>query len=128
MTVTCAIIEKDGKVLVVQRSSSHKFPNKWEFPGGKLEPGESLHQCIKREISEELILEIDVIEELASVPIGTIGTLTPFRCVIRSGTLTLTEHQALAWHQPEDLLEIDFSPADIPIVKQYVRRGKRKPE
>jgi 8-oxo-dGTP diphosphatase len=58
--VTCAIIEKESDVLVVQRSEKMSLPLKWEFPGGKIENGESEEGCIVREIKEELNLDIDV--------------------------------------------------------------------
>jgi 8-oxo-dGTP diphosphatase len=58
--VTCAIIEKDGKVLSTQRSESMSMPLKWEFPGGKIKAGESPSECLHRELQEELGVEVEI--------------------------------------------------------------------
>lgn len=63
--VTCAIIIKENKIFVAQRSEIMKLPLKWEFPGGKLEENESEIECIKREIKEEINIEIDVVKRLS---------------------------------------------------------------
>ena len=63
--VTAAIILKDNKVLIAQRSPDDKLANKWEFPGGKIEHGESPQECLKREIREELDFEIEVLDFFA---------------------------------------------------------------
>lgn len=66
LRVTCAIIENEGKVLCAQRSEKMNLPLKWEFPGGKVEGDEDLITCLKREIKEELGVEIAVLEQLPS--------------------------------------------------------------
>ena len=63
--VTCALIEREGMVLAAQRSSTMPLPGKWEFPGGKQEPGESLEDCMVREIKEELHLDIRILSSLS---------------------------------------------------------------
>ncbi|MFK7971096.1 MAG: (deoxy)nucleoside triphosphate pyrophosphohydrolase [Bacteroidia bacterium] len=119
LIVTCAIIEKDGKVLVAQRKATQKFGGKWEFPGGKLDPGESYETCIKRELREEMDVGIEILEQLPEAPIGTIGKLIPFRCKIRSGEIKLLDHQAMKWLLPTELAGVDFTEADIPVAKRY---------
>ena len=65
--VVCAIININNKILAVQRSQTMNQPLKWEFPGGKIEPGESFEDCIKREIKEELNIEIVLLKRLSTI-------------------------------------------------------------
>ncbi len=67
LQVTCAIIEKNGKILCAQRSEKMNLPLKWEFPGGKIEENESLEACLKREIREELEIETGLYEKLINL-------------------------------------------------------------
>src|ERR671924_350142 len=94
--VTCAIIEKDGKVLATQRSEKMAMPLKWEFPGGKIHEGEHPREGLKRELREELDLEVEVGRALSPVshqyPTFLI-TLYPFICRIISGEIKLHEHK-----------------------------------
>ncbi len=59
-TVTCAIIEKEGKILLARRAVGQKLAGKWEFPGGKVEDGESPEECLKRELEEEFGIQVEV--------------------------------------------------------------------
>jgi 8-oxo-dGTP diphosphatase len=98
--VTCAIIEKDSEILCAQGSERMPLPLKWEFPGGKVEEGETLEDCIVREIKEELGLQVLVREKLPP-SIFDYGTgkkicLYPFICHIHSGALSLKEHKHVA--------------------------------
>ena len=120
--VTCAIIEKVGKVLSTQRSESMSLPLKWEFPGGKINNGELPEECLKRELHEELGIAVAISRALAPVthqyPTFII-TLYPFVCRITSGEIKLHEHKAFAWLPPEKLHELDWAEADIPVINQY---------
>lgn len=122
--VCCAIIvNEEGQVLVTQRSAVMSMPLKMEFPGGKIEPGESPEACLIREIKEELDLSIEII---APRPASTYHypafsiLLLPFVCRIKAGEILLREHVAYAWMAPSDLLNCDWAEADVPIVKQYM--------
>ncbi|MFO0792780.1 MAG: (deoxy)nucleoside triphosphate pyrophosphohydrolase [Candidatus Brocadiaceae bacterium] len=120
--VTCAIIEKEGKVLSTQRSKSMSLPLKWEFPGGKINNGESLIGCLKRELQEELGIEAAIGHPL---PVVThryqtfLVTLHPFICRIVYGEITLHEHVALAWLTPQELHTLDWAEADVPVIQLY---------
>jgi 8-oxo-dGTP diphosphatase len=120
--VACGIIEKDGLVLAAQRSKSMDLPLKWEFPGGKIEHGESPEECLIREVMEELGIGIRVLEALSPVthhyPTFTV-TLRPFICSIIGGEIVALEHAALAWMQPEKLHLLDWADADWPIIGEY---------
>ena len=124
--VACAIIEHDGRVLCTQRSESMSLPLKWEFPGGKIKEGETPEECLKRELREELDVEITVGRALTLTthryPEFTV-TLYPFLCTIISGTITLHEHAALAWMRPEEMPKLDWAEADWPVIEEYRKRN-----
>ncbi len=120
--VACAIIENGGKVLSTQRGESMSLPLKWEFPGGKTNNGESPEECLKRELSEELGIEVAVSLSLPPVthhyPAFTV-TLYPFICTIVAGEITLHEHAAIAWLPPGELHTLDWAEADLPVIEIY---------
>ena len=127
--VACGIIERGGLVLAAQRSSTMSLPLKWEFPGGKIQSGESPEDCLRRELAEELGIAAVVREQLPPsthrYPSFTV-TLYPMRCSIASGDLTLHEHAALAWVRPGELGGLDWAAADLPVIEAYLaRRGGR---
>lgn len=119
--VTCAILQKENKVLICQRSNEMKLPLKWEFPGGKIEKGESRKECLKREIKEELDLDIEVLDPLEMVeyhyPNFSIS-LYPFLCRIISGKLTVVEHAQAKWVYLDELDNYDWAEADLPIIEE----------
>jgi len=121
--VSCAIIYFDDKILAVQRSTKMKLPLKWEFPGGKVEAGESEVECVKREVFEELNIEIEVKERLSSVihqyPNLKVE-LIPFIAYYQSGNLQLAEHADYVLSSKKGLLSLDWAEADLPIVKQFL--------
>jgi mutator protein MutT len=122
--VACAVIERDGLVLAAQRSATMSLPLKWEFPGGKLEAGESPEECLRRELVEELGVTISVGRAL---PLHTHAydsftvTLYPFVCALESDTITLHEHAAMVWLQPEELHTLDWAEADWPVIRTYLQ-------
>ncbi len=124
--VVCAIIEQDDLVLCALRSEHMSLPGKWEFPGGKLELNELPEEALIREINEELNIEIKIIEALpiaehAYVP-EKIIQLIPYRCVtVSDENPTPTEHSELRWMKKDDLLQLDWAAADIPIVLNYIQ-------
>ena len=123
--VACAIIELEGKVLCTQRSESMSLPLKWEFPGGKIDEGESPEECLKRELHEELGIEASVGQ---SCPTTTHHyqsfsvTLYPFICEIISGEITLHEHSAMIWLPIKELQKLDWAEADLPVIEEYQRQ------
>ncbi|MFD2555270.1 (deoxy)nucleoside triphosphate pyrophosphohydrolase [Sphingobacterium tabacisoli] len=125
--VTCAIIVHHNKILICQRSKSMKLPLKWEFPGGKIETGESKEACLQREVRKELALDIRVDNALSPVehcyPTFALY-LYPFICTIASGVPDPVEHAQAIWVSASDLLNYDWAEADIPIVKEYLTLRK----
>ncbi|OEI79114.1 DNA mismatch repair protein MutT [Formosa algae] len=121
--VTCAIILFDDKVLAVQRSKTMKLPLKWEFAGGKIEAGETEIDCIKREIFEELNINIQVNKRLTPViheyPDFKIE-LIPFITEYRSGELKLSEHSDFVIANKKELLNLDWAEADLPVLEEFL--------
>ncbi|MDD2234538.1 MAG: 8-oxo-dGTP diphosphatase MutT [Desulfitobacteriaceae bacterium] len=119
--VTAAIIIKDNKILITQRASGQNLAGKWEFPGGKIEPGENPQQCLQREIREELDVDIEVsdffAESIHTYQSGTIK-LMAFWCRWLSGDFNLQVHSKLAWVNRHEISLYDFAPADIPLVEK----------
>lgn len=121
--VTCAIIEHYDQILICQRSATMKLPLKWEFPGGKIEADESKANCLRREIREELALEIEVGTELTIVTHHYTNfsiSLYPFVCTLLGGELLLAEHAQAIWVAKEELSNYDWAAADVPIVNEYL--------
>ena len=118
--VACAIILDGDRVLVTQRSEQMPHPLKWEFPGGKLLPGENPEGCIRREIREELKVEISVIQLLPSVRHRYSDLdlkLIPFVCTISKGEIVLTEHRQTHWVHRSELDQMDLLDADLKVVE-----------
>jgi 8-oxo-dGTP diphosphatase len=122
--VACAIIEQNGRVMAAQRSSAMSMPFKWEFPGGKIDQGETPEECLVREVREELGVEIHVGGPLMPAthhyPDLTV-TLYPFVCTILSGDIILHEHAASVWLLPAELPRLDWAEADWPVLEAYRR-------
>lgn len=129
--VVGAVIVSQGKVLCVQRGPNGSLPGMWEFPGGKIEPGETPQAALSREIQEELRCDIAVGDEVATTTheydFGVVH-LTTFYCDLVSGTPQLVEHVDLVWSSPTDLRRLEWAPADIPAVGFIERRlGPSRP-
>ena len=124
INVACAIIVINSKILVTQRSEKMKLPLKWEFPGGKLEQDENEIDCVKREIKEELNIEIEVIKKISN-SIFDYGTfkinLIPFLANHISGEILLLEHKDYKLLNKTELLNLDWAEADLPIVKEFLK-------
>jgi 8-oxo-dGTP diphosphatase len=117
--VVGAVIIQDGLVLCAQRGEGGSLAGLWEFPGGKIESGESPAAALKREIAEELDCNIEVGDLITTTAhvydFGTVN-LTTFYCSLLSGTPTTSEHAAIRWLRPADLTTIEWAPADIPAI------------
>ena len=124
--VVAAIIHDDDERIFATQRGYGDYKDGWEFPGGKMEPGESPEEALKREIWEELETKI-VVEHL----VQTVDYDYPkfhlkmhcFWCHIESGQLILKEHEAARWLKPEDLDSVDWLPADLEVVETL--RGRK---
>lgn len=116
--VVAAIIIENGKVFATQRGYG-EFKDGWEFPGGKIEPGETAEEAIVREIKEELDTEVEVIELLDTVEYDYPNfhlSMGCFICKIKSGDLVLKEHEAAKWLTKDTLGSLEWLPADMGLV------------
>jgi mutator protein MutT len=124
--VAAAVIEAGGRYLITRRVKGH-LEGFWEFPGGKVKPGETLPQCLRREVKEELGVEISVGEKIETVtwhyPERSV-VLHFFRCGIASGQINPQEGQAFAWVTPEELDSYRFPPADASLISRLRRTSK----
>ncbi len=111
---------RDGRILCAQRGQAGALAGMWEFPGGKIELGESPREALQREIVEELGCSVDVGQQVAATTheydFGIV-TLTTFYCVLTEGTPELSEHEDVVWLLPSELQSLDWAPADIPAVE-----------
>lgn len=115
--VAAAVIIKGNKVLIAKRAKGDSHGLKWEFPGGKAEKGESLKECLIREIKEELDLDIKVGKKFETTKSKAIE-LTSFLCDIVSGEITLNVHEEYKWADVSGLIKYDFAPADAGAVRK----------
>lgn len=120
--VVGAIVRRPGQILITQRPDSAEMGGLWEFPGGKVEPGESYEQALKREMMEELGVEVEVGNLYSTAeyikPPATLVRLFFYNCRLVSGELTLLWGQNLRWVTPDELDSYDFPPADAELVER----------
>jgi len=117
--VVAAIIIRDGRLFATQRGYG-EWKDWWEFPGGKMEPGECREEAMKREIREELATEVEVHECLMTVEYDYPKfhlVMHCMRCSVVSGELSLLEHEDARWLNREELYQVKWLPADAPVLK-----------
>jgi 8-oxo-dGTP diphosphatase len=124
--VTAAILTRDHRVLIARRRPGSHQANRWEFPGGKIEPGETPPECLRRELREEFDIDVMVGEYLGShrhrYDSGVIE-LMAYRVQWQGRRMILRDHGAVRWAGPDELSNYDFAPADAPFVEQ-IRSGE----
>lgn len=118
--VVAAVIRKDDRIFATQRGHG-EFKDGWEFPGGKIEPGETPQQALVREIREELETEIRVGDLIDTIEYDYPTfhlSMDCFWCEIVEGSLELKEHEAAKWLDRESLYTVDWLPADVGLVEK----------
>ena len=120
--MVAAVLMRDGKILIGQRKPGGRHPLKWEFPGGKVEPGEDPRAALARELREELSVEAVIGEELDSYEVnygdGFRLMLHFYRVTQFQGELCNLDFEQIAWEKPERLPEYDFLEGDITFVSK----------
>ncbi|MCX7571742.1 8-oxo-dGTP diphosphatase MutT [Tumebacillus sp. DT12] len=118
--VGAVLRNEKNEVLCALRSQTMSMPGLWEFPGGKIEPGETPQQSLCREIREELGCDIEVGELVADAtheyPAITVRLIT-YHATVVNGTPQATEHEKLTWLPIQDLPTLDWAPADLPTIE-----------
>ncbi|MBI4351356.1 MAG: (deoxy)nucleoside triphosphate pyrophosphohydrolase [Elusimicrobia bacterium] len=122
--VTAAVLVKDGKVLLARRKPGDALAGKWEFPGGKLEPGETPEACLRRELREEFGVDTKIGAFICSskfeykhLPIE----LLAYRVEHLSGEFKLNDHDRIEWAAPAELPKYDLCSADIPVLSRVLK-------
>ena len=128
MDVVCGVIRNPaGEFLACLRPAGKHLGGLWEFPGGKVEPGESPESALIRELCEELAVVVEVGEALAPV-LWTYAERTirllPYRCEIIGGELRAIEHERLLWCAPENFPDLAWAAADLPILREISERAR----
>jgi A/G-specific adenine glycosylase len=122
--VTAAVIRKNGRLLIAQRPLGGRLGGLWEFPGGKVEPGETLKQCLRREIKEELGMRIKVGQPIISIDHAYTHfkiTLHAFECELVSGKPQAMQVEDFKWVGMSELKKYAFAKTDLRIIEALQR-------
>jgi 8-oxo-dGTP diphosphatase len=121
--VAAAVIYRREKLLIARRAGSKHLAGYWEFPGGKIELGETPEECLVREVQEELGISI-IVESFLQANLHDYGNkkvlLKAYRCKYLTGDMVLIDHDDAQWILPEQLSKYELAPADIPFVAALV--------
>ena len=126
INVSAAVMCVDGKVLIARRAKQKHLGGYWEFPGGKVESGESVEDCLIREMKEEFGISVRVGDFIAenTHDYGTkVVRLLAFKVIHVSGEIQLTDHDRIEWAQANELLDFNLAPADVPIAQVIFEVG-----
>ncbi|CRM12912.1 (deoxy)nucleoside triphosphate pyrophosphohydrolase [Pseudomonas sp. 58 R 12] len=123
--VAAAVVHLNGEILITRRAPGQSLAGLWEFPGGKLEHEESPHECIIRELREELGVESVAGEILTTTTYAYPGgeiELIAISVELQSTQFTLQVHDRFEWVRPQELVRYNLAPADIPIAQEIIRK------
>jgi mutator protein MutT len=123
ISVAIAIIVRSGRLLIAQRNPDATFPNHWELPGGKCEPGETIESCLHREIKEEIDAEIEILRPLEPMhhnyPHANLS-IHPFICRLTAGDPRPIACRQIRWIDPLDLANYQFPPANESLIRDLM--------
>ena len=130
-TVAGVIKNAEGKILCTQREQGKYdyISYKWEFPGGKIEEGETKEQTLARELMEELNLEVEIQDFFYQVEHDYPDfhlSMTVFNCFTAQTELSMNVHKSLKWLYPDEMKELDWAAADVPIAKKIIENDSAK--
>ncbi len=126
LNVTAGIIKENDRYLICQRALDDECPTYWEFPGGKQEEGETLEECITRELKEELDVGTKVLKKFDTTEFSVEGKeihVTFFLCEIICGDIKMNVHMDIKWVYPHQLKDFKFLPADKDVIERLIDLG-----
>ena len=119
LKVVCGVIFNDDQEILLTRRSKGEFAGKWEFPGGKLERGETYEECLTRELEEELSIRVSIkshyTDYIYSYPNFSVNLIVMF-CLFEGGEIKLTDHDKFSWVIPTDLKQYEVVDGDVRLV------------
>ncbi len=121
--VVAAVVSQEGRIMAARRGPNIRMAGLWEFPGGKVEDGEDDRAALARELMEELSIQVEVGECLGeNIHREDRGPfcLVAYRVTVISGEPVLSDHDAVVWCDPSELLQLEWAPADMPFVRRLV--------
>lgn len=124
INVVGAVLIRNGLVLAAQRGGTGALAGAWEFPGGKIEPGETPEDALRRELQEELLVDAVIgnhVETTAHEYEFGVVTLSTYYATLEVGEPVLTEHSEVRWLAPSELMSVSWAPADVPAVERIMR-------
>lgn len=127
--VAAAIIAKDGLIMAARKRPGLHLAGLWEFPGGKIEPGETPEECLRRELWEEFEISCEICSFLGESTHAydhIVITLLGYHAVHRHGMFRLTDHDEIRWLLPSQLTDLHWAPADIPLVDKLQKNFPRR--
>ena len=120
INVVAAILEKGDKILIAKKKEGKPLAGFWEFPGGKVENGETLEKALIRELKEEMDIEIEIKdyvgESIHDYGDNKIVSLKGYTAIIKSGNIRLSDHDEYRWVRLEEIDNYNIAPADIPLI------------
>jgi 8-oxo-dGTP diphosphatase len=130
LKVLAAVMEKDGRILIARRKSTDRFGGQWEFPGGKLEPGETPEQCLERELTEEFGIASRSGRLLGSAKADSPEysiRLDAYEAFHLAGEFELREHDEIRWVLPSELDGYDLTEPDRKLLGQIMKKRGQRP-
>ena len=127
LLVVAALVEQEGRILLSQRRADQSFPLAWEFPGGKVEPGEAPAAALRREVEEELgcMVRVDEIAEVVFHAYADFDlVMLVYHATVVAGTPSAVEVEAIAWVLPRELAALNMPPADVPFARALADRSQ----
>ena len=128
LDVVGALIKDEfGRVLACRRPPKDQWSGYWEFPGGKIAEGEPVHSAVEREILEELCISVIAFDEVSRISHRYEDRIVDLRIIdcgiVDPNSIILTEHDMLRWLEKDELDDVNWLPADLPIIKEWMKGG-----